>query len=157
MVLVTGAAMLATAGVAFWTSRSEQRHLAEQRALLQQLERDHEAAVAREQQRRVRKGAERWQLLDGPDVVVTLQHLQAIGDRVGVAFEAQRAIKAADQGKQSFLVSGHGTPQQVTRFVAEIERHDRLMIIETGKVQPAGGPLVAFEFGLATYHRGGTR
>jgi len=100
------------------------------------------------------RAAERWHLHDGPGVVTTMQQVQKLGDATGIAFDGLKAMLSADNGKQAFVVTGHGEPSKVCSFMAAIEQDDRLMIIETGRLLPAGGGQMAFEFGLATYYAG---
>ena len=83
--------------------------------------------------------------------------VNALGIEARVTFDAIKASTSNVAGKQSFQLSGHGTPQQVCEFLAAIEKHDRLIIVESGRLTPGGGELVAFDLGLATYHRGGVR
>ena len=85
-------------------------------------------------------------------MVATLQELQAIGERCGIAFDSQRALRSNRAGKQPFEIEGRATPEQLCQFVAEIERSERLMVIENGSVMPSSESHVAFELGLATYH-----
>jgi hypothetical protein len=145
------------AGVAHLSRRSLQDQLEAERQRLEQLEENYEQAQRSEQPVRPESRQPAWQLLDGPDVVQTLQQLQVIGDEVGLTFDTQKAVRSAEAGKQPFLLSGHATAGQVAAFVAAVERSQRLMVLETGRVTPAGGDQVAFEFGLATYHQGEQR
>ena len=96
--------------------------------------------------------ASKRQLLAGPEVVETLQALQVLGDDAGVVFDEMKALTGADPGKQSFSISGRGTPEAVGSFLVGIECSDRLMIVETGKVASAAGEQLPFAFGVATYH-----
>jgi hypothetical protein len=93
------------------------------------------------------------QLLAVPDVVATLQVLQRLGDDAGVWFDSQDVEKSEQPGKQPYMVTGRATPHQLCAFIAGIESSNRLIIIEQGRVTPASEKLVAFELGLATYHR----
>lgn len=96
-----------------------------------------------------------WRLLHGPDVVPTLQRLQQLGDEAGVLLDSQKALRSTSVGKQSFALLGRGSPTQVCAFAAAIEQDPRLMVVETGRLLPSSDEYIAFEFGVATYHRGG--
>jgi len=146
-----GVAMVGVAGVAHLSRQSQQDLIVAEQKRLEQLETNFENARSGGDAAPVQAGAV-WRLLHGPDVVATLQQLQAMGDELGVVFETQKAVPSADPDKQPFLLRGRGTAQQVARFVAAVERSPRLMILETGRMTPAGGDQIAFEFGLATYH-----
>jgi hypothetical protein len=99
----------------------------------------------------------RWCLLDGPDVAATMEILNALGVEASLTFDVIKASTSNVVGKQSFQLAGHGTPQQVCAFLAAIEKHERLIVVESGRMQPGIAAEVAFDLGLATYHRGGGR
>ena len=151
-VAVAFVSQLALAGVAYFWRAGEQNDLAKQQQRLQQLR--GQASRREAPPAPTPPVAERRQLLSGPDVVATLQILQQLGDEAGVVFDSQQALRATSAGKQTFSVTGHGTPEQVCAFVAGIEQHDRLMVVETGRVLPASEATIAFELGVATYHGG---
>lgn len=96
-----------------------------------------------------------WQLLPNSDVTATLQALQALVDQSGIALEAVKAAPAGRNGRQLFLLGGSGRPEQICALVAGIERCTRLIVVETGRLLPRSDETIDFEFGLATYHRGG--
>jgi hypothetical protein len=96
-------------------------------------------------------------LLDAPDVAGTLQRLQAIGDGDGVTFDGVKAAPSTAGGRQPFQLTVRGTPRQVCSFLATLEQHDRLLVVESGRVAPAPGDTLAVELGVATFHRGGAR
>ncbi|MFY9344414.1 MAG: hypothetical protein WAT39_18115 [Planctomycetota bacterium] len=97
----------------------------------------------------------RWRLLEGPDVAGTMQSLQGIGDATGVTFDGIKAAQSTTPGRQSFQLNLRGTPVQVCTFLAAVEQHERLLVIETGRVMPGGGEQLALEIGVATYHQAG--
>lgn len=98
-----------------------------------------------------------WQLLDSPDVAGTLGLLQTLGDNTGVMFGSAKASPSSTKGKQSYLVTGTGLPEQVCAFAAAIETCDRLLVIENGRLLPAASDKIGFEFGISTFQRGGGR
>jgi hypothetical protein len=151
----------AAAGVVHWWRGELDQELAagqhEVERLRGDLARQVEASAASAPAPTAAPAGPRWQLLDGPDVAATLERLNRLGVDHKVAFETVKAVQSNTQGKQSFLLAGRGTPQQVCEFVAAIEQDDRLVIVETGRVMPGGGEQISFEFGVATYHKGGTR
>lgn len=149
-----GLLLVGMAGVAYMTRSSTVNALSEQESQLKMLR--EQLAVAGEQASFTPAAADRqWKLHSGPEVVITMQTVQKLGDAAGVAFDGLKALRSADSGKQSFAIAGHGTPDDVCAFLASVEQNNRLMIVETGRMVPAGGDQVAFEFGLATYHAGG--
>jgi hypothetical protein len=86
------------------------------------------------------------------DVVVTLQVVQGLGDSAG-----DREVLAADGASTHGLEAvedhaGRGTPEQVCQLLASIERQERLLVVESGRIVPTGTPQVSFEFGIAVYH-----
>lgn len=143
-----------TAGVASWRRSSAADALAEERSRVEQLQRQLEETTKQAAAPMV-ETATRWQLQPGPEVVATMQTVQMLGDQAGVVFSSLKALRSADHGRQSFTAAGRGRPDSVCAFLASIEQHDRLMIVETGRLVPAGGGDIGFEIGLATYHGGG--
>lgn len=89
------------------------------------------------------------------DVVHTLQQLQALGDAAGIVIDGERALLATDAGRQPFVLTGSGSLRQLATFLAAIETHRDLMVVESGRLLPAGPDRVAFELGIATWHEGG--
>lgn len=149
-----GLLLAGLAGVAYMTRSSSVDALAEQQSQLEMLCGQLESA-GHQSASTPTSAPMRWQLHRGPEVVTTMQTVQKLGDAAGVAFDGLKALRSADSGKQSFSIAGHGTPVSVCAFLAAVEQNDRLMIVETGRLVPAGGDQVAFELGLATYHAGG--
>lgn len=150
--IVFGAVQAGLAGVAHFSCENLQQQIAAERDLLEELEQSFEEAQRDGKPVERTSVAPTWELLDGPGVVTTLQQLQVIGDELGVTFDVQKAVRSAEKGKQSFQLNGHATSAQVAGFVAALERSERLMILETGRLLPAGGDQITFELGLATYH-----
>ncbi len=99
----------------------------------------------------------RWRLLDNPDVSGILEFVQARGDASGVVFASVKAAQSSTAGKQSYQITGHGTPDQVCLFLEDLETQERLILVESGKVTPGSDSEILFELGLATYHLGGSR
>ncbi len=80
-----------------------------------------------------------------------------LGDNTGVMFASAKASPSSTKGKQSYLVTGTGLPEQVCAFAAAVETSDRLLVIENGRLLPAVGDKIGFEFGISTFQRGGGR
>lgn len=97
----------------------------------------------------------RWHLAVAADVSATLQALQAAGDQAGVEFSSLKAALATTPGKQTFQVVGRGQPSQLCAWLRQIEQQDRVLVIESGRLIPAGTDAIGFEFGIALYHAGG--
>lgn len=150
--IVFGVLQGTLAGVAHLSRRSLQGQIESEKGRLSELEASFQEAQQRGKSAGKEPNGPSWTLLAGPDVVATLQQLQVMGDAFGVTFDKQTVVRSADHGKQSFVLAGHATPLQLARFVSAVELSPRLMILETGRVAPAGGDQVAFEFGMATYH-----
>jgi hypothetical protein len=149
-----GLLLVGLAGVVYMTKSSTINALSEQESQLLML-REQLAGAGDQASFTPAAANKRWELHSGPEVVLTMQAVQKLGDAAGVEFVGLKALRSADSGKQSFAIAGHGTPDDVCAFLASVEQNDRLMIVETGRMVPAGGDQVAFEFGLATYHAGG--
>jgi len=145
----------ALAGVAYYVREQKELDVEQRLEQLRELREEQELRQRMLPFVDVDASSPRWQLMRGPDVVGTLQALQQLGDDAGITFDSQTATRAANEGKQPFRIVGHGTPEQVCTFVAGVEEHDRLMIVETGRLMAGGEGEVAFEFGVATYHGGG--
>ena len=99
--------------------------------------------------------ARQWCLLDSAEVATTLQVVQTLVDASGVTLLSAKATPSSSGGRQTFLLTGRARPQQLCELLASIERHDRLMVVETGRVVPGDEAQVDFELGLATWHRDG--
>lgn len=149
-------AQLGFAGVACWS-----RGAAEQ-------ERDAERATAADYAAQL-TGAERRAegapegrvpravLLPSADVAGTLRALQTLGDDAGITVVSAKASPSTTPGRQSFVITGRGTPDQLCAFVTGLEQSDRLMVIEGGKVTPGTETEVNFEMELSTHHSGGKK
>jgi len=123
---------------------------------VEQLQRDVERQRER-QQEPAPAAAPSWELQPGPDVAATMQMLQQLGDRNGIAVEDLKVLPANLRGKQLFLLTGRGKPGAVCAFLAAAEANLRLIVVENGRVMPGGDDEICFEFGVATWHRGGGR
>jgi hypothetical protein len=64
-------------------------------------------------------------------------------------------MASSASGKQGFQMTARGTPRQVCSFVGALEREERLLVVESGRVSPAGAGAIALELGFATFHQGG--
>lgn len=98
-----------------------------------------------------------WRLSRSPEVVATLQRLQAMGDEAGVAFTKQDAVASERQGVQAFSVVGDGAPDAVAAFLVAVERCRQLVVIEGGTFRPGEAGRVGFELKLTTFFEGGQR
>lgn len=156
-VIVTGLLLAGAAGVAYFSKQSVADEIQSQQAELETLQQQLESTKQAEVENATKGSAGRCQLLAGPEVVITMQKVQSLADAAGISIDGLKAIRSAESGKQSFALSGHGQPRVVCDFLAAIEVDDRLMIVETGRLLPAGEKNVAFELGLATYHGSDTK
>lgn len=96
-------------------------------------------------------------LMANADVAGTLRVLQALGDRIGVTMVTAKAAPSTTPGRQTFAISGRGAPDKVCQFLAGIEQHERLIVIENGRITPGTAEEVNFELGLSTHHAGGAK
>ena len=156
LVVFATVVQLALAAVAFMWHRQEADKVAASNLSLQEA-RDRLAEIVNREEPAAKPVANQrtWRLLTGADVVPTLQRLQQLGDAAGVTLDSQKALRATSEGKQPFALLGRGSPAQVCAFAAAIEQDPRLMVVETGRLLPLSDEHIAFEFGVATYHRGG--
>lgn len=147
--------LVGLAGVAFFGRRSVESRLEAEHSRADALA----ARRAELEQRAAVKKPEpgRWQLLADADVSGTLQVVQAAADAAGVVCGSLKATQSNSPGRQSFTLSGHGTPDQLCTFLAGLEQHVRLVVVETGKVVPFSGEEIGFDLGLSTFHTGGAR
>ncbi len=98
----------------------------------------------------------KWRLPDSPEVTTTLRLLGTVAESVGVVMDTIRPLPANEPGRQTFALAGHAAAAKVCEFLAAIEQHPRLLLIENGKVRAGSADEVTFELGLATFHTGGT-
>lgn len=145
------------AGVAHWWRSESDRAVTTEQEQLVLAQRRNAARGEHSPEPEPAPVAPQWFLLDGPDVAATLQRVNDLGVDAHVVFDVIKASASNTAGKQAFQVAGRGTPQRVCEFLASIERSDRLMIVESGRFLPGDEDEVAFEFAIATYHRGGGR
>ncbi|MBL8726928.1 MAG: hypothetical protein JNM25_00765 [Planctomycetes bacterium] len=155
-ILLATLAPMTFAGVARFVRTQNEAELAREQQLVAEFGRQLEDA---EWQRRLPadEANQQWRLLDGSEVTATLQALQTLVDASGVTLVAAKASPSSKGGRQLFLLSGSGRPEQVCQLAAGIERCPRLIVIESGRLAPRSDEVVDFEFGLATYHRGGAQ
>lgn len=147
-------AALAFAGVARLQRTSAERQLEHERARLAE-----QLARAEKIEQQPAPQAEtlppRCRLLDGAEVATTLQVVQTLVDACGVTLVSAKATPSPTGGRQTFLLAGRARPEQLCELLASIERHERLMVVETGRLVPGDAAQVEFELGLATWHRDG--
>ena len=143
----------ALAGVAFVGRQQAERQLQQESDTTSSYAMQLDAARRRERE----DAAElpKQEILDGADVAGTLQVIQSVGDAAGITVQSAKASQSSTAGRQSFQITGRGRPDQVCAFVAGIERHVRLIVVENGRLLPGTAEEVNFELGLATYHKGG--
>ena len=153
MALIVAIVPMALAGVAFLSRQAALEELTNQEHQLRVLQ-DQLELAAQQPAEPPKVASSKWRLTSGPEVVATMQRLQQLGDANGVTLDGLKAMRSADHGRQSFSVAGHAPPRSVCALIAAIEQDDRLMIIETGRLLPADGEHIAFEFGVATYYSG---
>lgn len=99
--------------------------------------------------------ARRWSLFEQADAAGIVQAIQDAAEVAGVVLDQVGAAAAGETGKQSVRVTGRGRPHAVCSFLADIEQFDRLLVIESGRIEPAIPGTIGFELGVAAYHRGG--
>ena len=92
-------------------------------------------------------------LLDGPDIVGTLQIVQKMGDDAGINFEILHPQPPQVAGVQQFSIAGRGVPEQFCAFIASLEQCDRLIVVESGSLLPSGDFTIAFKLVLMTFYR----
>lgn len=91
------------------------------------------------------------------DVTGTMQLLEGLCDAAGVSVDALKAMPSNTPGKQPFQVAVRGAPQQVCALLATIEQHERMLVIESGRVITGGADALVVEFAVATWHLGGAK
>lgn len=154
VVLLATIAPMAFAGVARFTRADREADLLREQQLVADFARKIDAAQW-QHQLPTEHATKHWRLLDGAEVTVTLQALQALVDASGVTLVAAKPAPAGKGGRQTYLLAGNGRPEDVCRLLAGIERCERLIVVESGRITPRSEEQVDFELGLATYHRGG--
>jgi hypothetical protein len=160
---IAGIAMVpsTTAGAAWWLrgrATSERDELVRLAADLQQrVERERERTAAIAAAPAVEPAGSPWRLHEAPDVAGVMQWLQGAGDATGVAIDAIKAVPDATAGRQSFTVVGQGAPHQVCAWLAAIERRERLVVVESGRVTAGDPGRVVVELAIAAWHAGASR
>jgi len=153
---IATAVQLGLAGVAHWSRESAAAERDAERATTANYAL--QLAAAEERQTAGPSGlAPRPVLLASADVAGTLRALQNLGDEIGITLVSAKASPSTTPCRQSFVVTGRGTPTQLCAFVARIEQSERLMIVEGGKVSPGTDTEINFEMGLSTHHTGGIK
>ncbi len=99
----------------------------------------------------------KWKLLSDSDIAGTMHALESVAQDVGVDLISIRSPTSSENGLQLFDVTGRGAPEQICSWFAEVENHERLVVVESGSVGPSIEGSVAFEVRLATHHEGGRR
>ena len=154
LVAVGTLAQAGFAGVAYFGRRTAAQDLEAERARTAATQRQLEQAREAKAETPPAQPSQ-WHLLSGADVSGTLQVIQSLGDAAGIVFGSVKAAPSSTAGRQSFQITGRGTPDQVCLFCADIEQNSRLIVVASGKFLPGSAEEIAFEFGLATYHSGG--
>jgi len=151
--VVTGLLLVGAAGVASFARHLIGDEIQGRETELKQLQKQHELTKQADAERELEQPSKAWHLNAGPEVVITMQAVQSIADETGIAIDGLKAMKSSEAGRQAFALSGHGKPSTLCDFLAAIEQDGRLMILETGRLLPAGEDRIAFALGLATYYR----
>lgn len=147
---------VAWAGLTLWWHRSVGQEVAIEEQRRQELQqRFDEAATAAGHNAEVVRRTPQWTLLPDADVTGTLHVLEVVGEAAGIEIGAVKPVSNGAAGKQGFKVSGHGTPTAICTFLAALEGHQRLMIVETGRISPGDEATLSFELGIATFHAAG--
>jgi hypothetical protein len=150
IVLAAAGLQVGLAGAAFFARQSAERDLASESQRREVLEARIQVAESVEPRELV--ATPKWTLAHSSDVSGTLQIIQHLGDASGVSLTGLKAAKSKTDGKQTFQITGVGAPTDVCAFVAAIEQHDRLIVVETGRILPRTETTIVFEIGLSTYH-----
>ena len=142
---------VAAAGVAFIARSSAERDLVdgESRRVDLGVRIDMAESAQSEPEQKPDSG---FELEDAPDVSGTLQAIQGLGDAAGVELTGLRARKSTTDGKQTFQITGAAAPIDVCEFLARLEQHEELLIVETGRIHPGTDAAIIFDLGIATYH-----
>lgn len=154
LILLATIAPVVFAGTARFVRSQRTVELERERALVTDYTRRLEEAHWRQQTPSAVQTTQ-WQLLSSNEVAATLQVLQSLVDASGVTLVAAKASPSGSSGRQLFLLTGSGSPEQVCSLLVGIERCPRLIVAENGRFTPRSGDAIDFEFGLATYHSGG--
>ncbi len=99
----------------------------------------------------------RWVLPESNDVPATMQLLESMCDGEGVTVDGIKAATTNSPGRQSFVLAVRGAPQALCALLVAFERHERLLVVETGRVRPGPEGTVTAELGVAAIHQGGGR
>lgn len=99
----------------------------------------------------------KWKLLPESDIAGTMHALESVARDTGIEIDSIRSPSSSEPGRKLFDVTGHGAPEQICRWLGEVENHERLIVVESGAFGPATPHGVGFELRLATFHEGGSR
>jgi hypothetical protein len=149
-------AQATAAGVAFWLREESARELAAAAAHAAELRRRAAEPPPVPAVESAAPGS-RWRLHDGNDVPAVMQLLEAICDGEGVAVEGIKAVTTNAPGRQSFVLAVRGAPEAVCALLAALEQHERLLVVENGRVRPGADGTIAAELGIAASFCGGGR
>jgi hypothetical protein len=143
---------LALAGAASIGRQQKQHHLTREEAAGATCRAELQAA---EQARRnARQESRSFRLGEGPEAASALEAVQSLADAAGLTIVSAEAGPSNTAGRYSYTIQGHGPPGAFCSFVAAVEQHDRLIVVEGGRLTPGHEGQVAFELSLATHHRG---
>lgn len=154
MTVVLVLAQAAAAGVTWWLREDADRALSRATANNVDLRRRAEDPPAAPSVEAVQSSS-RWRLHEGNDVPATMQLLESICDGEGVAVDSIKAATTNTPGRQSFVLAVRGSPQAVCSLLVALERHDRLLVVETGRMRPGAEDTVTAELGIAASYQGG--
>jgi hypothetical protein len=147
-----------SAGTAFWLRGQGQSAITASQARVAELQAEAERALpVPAVEVAPAPTATPWQLHDTSDVTGSIEMLQGLCDGTGTTVEVIKALPATTPGKQAFQIALHGVPRNVVDLLTQIEQNQRLLVLESGRVTPAGDGMVALEFAIATWYRGGRR
>ena len=94
----------------------------------------------------------KWQLQEGPDIARTLGVLEVMREQSGVQMDSVKVPKAGNADRQSFTLTGVGTPEQVCMLLSLIEGNNRLIVVETQRLANDPERGMTFEIGVTTFH-----
>lgn len=157
-IAVLGLLQAATAGFLHWQRTVKQEQLATSKAqidfAMRQLQHELTRPAQPGAETAPRATLEQPKLLPNPDVAGTLRMVHSLAESASLEFGTVKALQSNTTGKQTYQITGVGTPSRVCHFLANLEHGERLVVVESGRVTPNSAVDLAFEFVLATYHEG---
>lgn len=96
-----------------------------------ELESDTTPIVSASQQRRE---LDKWRLQDRPTTARTMQDIEALGATNHVNVHSVLTPSSGQTGTQHFDVDVSGSTEQICGFIRQLENHERLMVVEAGKL-----------------------